>query len=551
MINKSAAFQDSCKSIITLSVAIFIILSAANAYAQQTPYQLNGPLVPFGDVTVPGRSVPVNISPDSRYVVYRADQDTDGVIELYSAAINGGTVTKLNAPILGGFGVRSFTISADSRFVVYQAIVSAGNRVSLFSVPITGGSPVELSVDGSTLLNVTNFSQISANSQRVAFKARDSNDMDNFYSVPITGGALIQLDSSISGNPSPLGNANSFLRLSADSKRVVFLRAMGDITELYSVPIAGGVATKLNSTLPVGGLVPGFIISPNSEQVVYTVRSEALGTSEIFSVPIAGGTPIRVSIEGNEAFGFQISPNSQRVVFRSTGIFNRAIVHSVPIAGGMPVALTPFVVLGGNASSFSISPDSQRVIIRADNETDGVFELYSATITGSSVTKLNSTLPFNSSVEFNYEISEDSSTVVYRAGQSVFGELNLYRVPIAGGTTTQLNPDAVLGGDTFNFAITPDSKQVIYRADQDTNDVFELYSLPLMGGSAVKLNSNLPFNADVDRFVISPDSRVVVYWADQDVFDETELFGVSITEEQDDFCVPIKTKNGGVALICL
>ena len=39
---------------------------------------------------------PFRISPDSSRMVYVADQDTNRVNELYSVALGGGTVTKLN-----------------------------------------------------------------------------------------------------------------------------------------------------------------------------------------------------------------------------------------------------------------------------------------------------------------------------------------------------------------------------------------------------------------------------------------------------------------------
>src|SRR5439155_9878102 len=69
-----------------------------------TPVRLNAPLVPGGDVvdSPPGYSVPANtfmITPDGTRVVYRADQDTNDVIELYSVPIGGGTPVKLNGPL--------------------------------------------------------------------------------------------------------------------------------------------------------------------------------------------------------------------------------------------------------------------------------------------------------------------------------------------------------------------------------------------------------------------------------------------------------------------
>jgi len=57
------------------------------------PYQISGDMVLYGDVWQDFK-----ISADSNRVVYRADQNTDGVYELYSVPIGGGlNRTNLNS----------------------------------------------------------------------------------------------------------------------------------------------------------------------------------------------------------------------------------------------------------------------------------------------------------------------------------------------------------------------------------------------------------------------------------------------------------------------
>ena len=61
------------------------------------------------------------ISPDGKWVVYRADQDTDEVIEIYSVPIGGGTVTKLNDTLVAGGETGFLHTTPDSTTVVYYA----------------------------------------------------------------------------------------------------------------------------------------------------------------------------------------------------------------------------------------------------------------------------------------------------------------------------------------------------------------------------------------------------------------------------------------------
>ncbi len=95
-------------------------------------------------------------------------------------------------------------------------------------------------------------------------------------------------------------------------------------------------------------------------------------------------------------------------------------------------------------------------------------------------------------VVWSYQISPDSSRVVYVADQQTKGVYELYSVPLGGPATTGIKLNGPLttggdGGDVTTFQISPDSGRVVYIADQDTNAVLELYMtsnyfryLPLM-----------------------------------------------------------------------
>ena len=67
------------------------------------PYQISGEMVLFGDVGA------FRISPDASRVVYRADQATDEVSELYSVPLAGGTPVRLNATLVAGGGCNWFS----------------------------------------------------------------------------------------------------------------------------------------------------------------------------------------------------------------------------------------------------------------------------------------------------------------------------------------------------------------------------------------------------------------------------------------------------------
>ena len=78
----------------------------------------------------------------------------------------------------------------------------------------------------------------------------------------------------------------------------------------------------------------------------------AYGDGEVFSVPVAGGTPtVLASFNGangsNPAAGLIISGSTLYGTTYYGGANGDGVVFSVPVAGGTPTALTSFNVVAG------------------------------------------------------------------------------------------------------------------------------------------------------------------------------------------------------------
>ena len=201
--------------------ALLALLATTPGTFAQEPYrqQLSENRAVVGDVSN------YQLSPDGATVVYRADQDTNDVLELYSVPIGGGTTTKLSGPLPpGGYVESDFLISPDGAAVVYRADQNTGGLVELYSVPIGSGATTKLS-----------------------------------------------------GPLPPGGDVYSDFLISPDGATVVYRadQDTNDVTELYSVPIGGGTTTKLSGPLIPGGDVrPDFLISPDGATVVYRAEQD-------------------------------------------------------------------------------------------------------------------------------------------------------------------------------------------------------------------------------------------------------------------------------------
>lgn len=388
-----------------------------------TVVQLNPPLVNGGNVYP--NDWEYEISPDSTRVVYVADQDTDEVLELYSVPIIGGTVTKLNGPIIAGGDISRtsssaywFDISSNSQRVVYSADQEVDNDFELYSVPIGGGTAIKLNsplatstISGDVIGDVHTY-QISINGTEVIYIAYlEGDDGIELHRVPITGGTT----ASFEGTPTFLGSLDLRLSLSEDGSRVVYHPRKD---QLFSVPLSGETSIQLNN--PILGDVIDFAITPDSEYVVYTAsRSESYEfIRELFSVPIAGGSSLRLHEPfgpGGTVFSFwEISPDSTHVVFvaepensDSKGVYSASISQGTAVNIGTSASFFP-------SYHFAISPNSERVAYVAEI-TNGIEELFRTPIAGGESVKLNPP-PANSLADVydkSFEFSPNSACVVF------------------------------------------------------------------------------------------------------------------------------------------
>jgi hypothetical protein len=143
-----------------------------------------------------------------------------------------------------------------------------------------------------------------------------------------------------------------------------------------------------------------------------------------------GGIALKLNpdlVSGGEVYDFVISANSQRVIYRADqDIDERIELYSVSTTGGLSAQLNlELVALGNVSNDYKISSDSQYVVYRADQDVVNFIELYSVPILGGTVTKLNEPLSPGTDVN-SFNISGNSDIVVYLADQDALNELEIF-----------------------------------------------------------------------------------------------------------------------------
>ena len=214
-------------------------LNVVSATAGGMNTVVSGPLVPNGQV-LEG----YQFSPDSSKLLYRAEQTNKDVFDLYVANADGSGFFRINNPLQlpGGDVLSDAQFSPDSGWVVYRADQEVEGRVEIFAAPSDGSGPVEkLSATFPLAGTVYDNFKITPDSTRVIFRSdQETPGTDELYSAPIDGSSpAVKLNAAL-----PAGGdvASIGVQVSPDSQRVIYVsdQETDGVAELWIVPSRGG-----------------------------------------------------------------------------------------------------------------------------------------------------------------------------------------------------------------------------------------------------------------------------------------------------------------------
>ena len=238
----------------------------------------------------------------------------------------------------------------------------------------------------------------------------------------------------------------SVFRLSPDGARVVF-RAdarINDSFELFVTHVDQAQAAPLSGPMVTGGDVQQeghFWISPDGARVVYLADQAVDEVLEFWSVPLdASARPVRL--------------------------------HP-PLSGARDAAPTPH-----------FTPDGREVVFALELAQDGVLELVATRTDGSGPLRvLSAPMPPGGGIagtgvgtQSTVALSAGGRQVFYLAEQELDGVVELFSAPVDGhAAPRKWNAPLVAGGNVLDFALRPSPGALLYRADQEQVGVEELF----------------------------------------------------------------------------
>jgi len=484
-------------------------------------------------------------------VVYRADQTTDEVVELFSVPIaKGASPIQLSGPASSHVR-KGLLLARDGGRVVYRADSRLSGCTGLFSAPLDGSASAALlhSAGQDAQAGVV----LSADGARVLYRARHGlAARAELFGVSIDGGsAPVRLSAVLAAAASGAGAGVESFALSASGVAYLVDAQCAGREPLFWTTLEGALDLRLGAPLPEGGQVRELRVTADGARVVYLAEQTEPGLCELFVVrPAAPGEPVRLSqpalsnprvLGGVSSFALA----GERVVYRATQNDSRA--HELFSAraaapddeSAQPLRLNAPLVAGGDVERLiQFSSQTGRVVYVADQEEDERFELYSAPLApladAPRTVKLSGPLTAGGDVRAGaatqpgFRIAPGGRSVVYLADQRRDWQDELFVVPIDASAPPVLLTPLGVQRDVVSFELSPDGRRVVYSADQEIDQRFELYSVPLdLGGqppACVRVAAMHARGGDVEAYRLSTDASRVVYRADQDFDDQSELY---------------------------
>ncbi|MBX7157627.1 MAG: hypothetical protein K1X66_04490 [Verrucomicrobiae bacterium] len=443
---------------------------------------------------------------------------------IYVLTVKGWGSTKLNSPMMvGGRTYVANFVGGNSEDVVFVARLAGNQPSELFRVNYEqGGNVVNLSGILPPQASVSDFS-FSPDKKWIIFDLLYLDDWHwELFSVPVAGGPVVKLNGALVNG----GSVHAWW-VSPDSKRVVYTadQQINDLVEIFSSRIEGGDNFRVNPDIPLWAIAFDPIITSDSQSVVYCSDFEKDNVAQIYKSPIqGGGSWIRLNGDlvpgGNVNFNFLLSPEGYVVYRADQDVDGMEELYSTKLDGTDNIKLNAPFNSKGKIFNMALNPQGNRVVYWGDVEEYGKSEVFSVPVGGGAVSKVSGPLVDKGSV-FLPTVTPDGQYVVYTADQSIDNTIELYRSRVSGGENAKLNPFFGLGNNiVFDYVTT--SNQVLYRVWNQNR--FESFSSSLVNGTTKKINAPLTPGGSVEWVGISPDEKKTVYIADQEQDGRNELY---------------------------
>ena len=448
-----------------------------------------------------GGSGPGSGEPIFPPVIFIADKDTAGTVELYATSDDGKEIIKLSGTLVTGGNVVDFKVSPDGGSVAYVADQEIDEVFELFVVSVDKAADENaVKISGSPMAGngVKEFSWAPDNS-RVAYIA-DQNTADVFelYTSLPNGNSNLK----ISQPAEPDEDVDEF-SWAPDSQRIAFLANfnLSDAVDLFTaLPNISSSDQQISSGVGSGQKVTSFKWSPDSALIAFISDKGGLGFTDIFRLfttsPVNSNN---ILVSGNLAStsdvkAFKWMPNGVRIAY-VVKVSDRVFELYTTLRDIEASSLISDDLEDDEDDKFAWAPDSSRLAYIADQVKADVFELFTATpagVTNDIVSALPGA-PISNRRVVDFEWQPGGDRIAYLADQDVDEKFELYVSPKDTNVGNVKVSGTPMTGDVADFFLwSPDGERIAFLANFNLSDAVDLFTaLPNVSSSDQQISSSM------------------------------------------------------------
>lgn len=467
---------------------------------------LSGPLVAGGDIDE------FQFTPDSQYIVYRADQETLDHHELYSVHLGTSVNNKLNQTLVDAYGIQStpyYKLSPDSTKVIYLGI--AASKQELFIVNIDGTGNLRLNGPLVGAGQINSYSMIfSPDSSKVAYSSREKDlNYDEIYVVNIDSTGQTKL----SPNPGT-GKRGDLVSFLPDNSGVIFTGEWDTTayTDVYYANVDGSGLVRLNTAL---SHTPAFyqdaeapFVSLSNSRIVY--RSDQITNNQFDLYSVNKDGTGRVMLKENNRYEPIFLSDAQTIIYLADpDLDGNFSIFSINIDGTQDQMLVD--IAGKSISSCYVDESTSKIIYAyGDSSVTKPSIIGQANLDGS-----NQTILFQSQVYIKglYPNFGHHSLTFKQSNDLGSGSYDNETLLAIDMITKEIKnyPRSLAVGEAY-YDMAPDgSNTLIFAADKDFTQQAELYKMNLDTHSVSKINPPLSaFTSVIDTKSTSDPNRLLV-----------------------------------------
>lgn len=452
--------------------------------------QLNHVLPEFADIS------DFQVSPNGKFVAYRATSGLDGINELYVAHTDGSNSYKVSGTfqVVQTAGVGQISWSSDSTKIAYIAIGQDNNIQRTLYVA---------SIDSDASVNITPQDRVysflwSPDSRHISYVGDKLSVTDSLgvYIVDNDSQIEIKVSGDIFESETIVGN----LSWSPDGLHLLYAKEKisSSVTNLYTVKPDGTENINISN-----GRTSQWVWAPDSSYIAYFSSQDIPNIQEVYTVLPDGSNEQIISrlLNDNESVSeFHLSPDSSQIVYLiNDSVTNTNELYVVIFENTQQIKVSDAVFSG----SIAWAPNSLWL-----SYLDNSAQLFIAKPEGTNLIAVSNLISVSNPEIVNHSVfafpvwSPDSNNITFQV--SFQNGLNLYTFNPNNLTEINFTQGTIFGIDSSTYHSVKwfgDGKNFVYHAAPETGFLAELYSASIDTGFETNITDLMGYSR-VGKFEI-------------------------------------------------